>query len=135
MLSQMHSSKSPATTDHNHHRYRRNSYTKSIDNGPAPLDYSSDGGGVDHRGMPVSRSMGSGGGLDGRPQMPLPQVKVVWFCGGVVGILGYRSYVFYDLPGGHFRTKVLCTHRTVIEVNNLHPSAPTSQPPPMWIEQ
>lgn len=31
-----------SSPDHNHHRYRRNSYTKSIDNGPAHIEVPSD---------------------------------------------------------------------------------------------
>ncbi|XP_070207936.1 uncharacterized abhydrolase domain-containing protein DDB_G0269086-like [Littorina saxatilis] len=111
MLSQM--GPTATATDHNHHLYRRNSYTKSIDNGPAPVDYGPDGVAVDRRGITVSRSLGAAGGreewlprgtVDGRPQMPAPQQS--------------------QGP----------MHRTVIEVNNPHPHSqartPTSQPPP-----
>lgn len=68
MLSQM-SPDSP-NADHNHHRYRRNSYTKSIDNGPAPVDLVSSPGGTP---LTARSSRDRNNGLDDRPQMPPPQ--------------------------------------------------------------
>ncbi|XP_076451256.1 uncharacterized protein LOC143287197 [Babylonia areolata] len=108
MLSQMHTS--PTNADHNHHRYRRNSYTKSIDNGPAPLEYDPDEE-AEPRGIVLRTGMGREGAgsrndPDRRPQMPPPQ--------------------------GHAPPM----HRTVIEVTNPnphlhpHPRTPSSQPPP-----
>lgn len=71
MLSQL--TTTPA--DHNHHRYRRNSYTKSIDNGPTPAEYGPDGPELKPE-LPVSRSLGAERGLeewtaaDGRDRLP-----------------------------------------------------------------
>ncbi|KAL8587339.1 hypothetical protein ACOMHN_045586 [Nucella lapillus] len=70
-MSQLHTS--PATADHNHHRYRRNSYTKSIDNGPTPrLDCGLEGYADPHN-IPVSRTMVARTDPDRRPQMTPPQ--------------------------------------------------------------